>query len=567
MSRNGSKLVLALCLLAALSFGLASGALTSGFGAYEDEPAHVTTALMLRDWIATRAPLHPVRFAEDYYLHYPKVAIGQWPPVLHIAVALWTLAFGVSQAALLALPWLLAALTAWLTARLVVRELDPDAGARATGLQPRAAPPATLWWSGAVAGIVLLALPLVQEFMSLIMTELPMAFVGTLGALAFGRWLEAPSVKRAVAFALVAVLAILTKGSGLALALVPPFALLLARRPGLALRPSLWVVPVLVGLICAPWYALSLPIVRASWSEGSSPSLEYALRALTYYPPEVVRLGGPAFIALAAVGLLVSLRPRRPQAVSAALAAWLGGLALLHASIPSSLEARHLVVAAPALTVFACLGAHAVVRRAVAWGLVRFADPRWAALGASALLVLPFGALRFTQVKKDWHGFDEAAALVCANADLQGDTVLVASGAAGEGLLVLGFALHEAPRRDRQVLRASKVLASASWIGDGYETRFESAAGVREWLASVPVAAVLLDASTPERHRRAHLVQLRDALEGAPETWTLAQRVDVVRAGQRFPEALEVWLAPGHAARAPQLLGLDEVLGRAPRGD
>jgi hypothetical protein len=56
------------------------GANASGFGGYPDEPAHLVTSLMVRDFIAGLDFRYPWQFAQQYYLHYPEVAIGVWPP-------------------------------------------------------------------------------------------------------------------------------------------------------------------------------------------------------------------------------------------------------------------------------------------------------------------------------------------------------------------------------------------------------------------------------------------------------------------------------------------------------
>src|SRR5664280_2187093 len=61
-----------------------SGAYRAELAAHADEAAHYVTGLMLRDYAASFFPTSPVRFAEQYYLHYPKVAIGHWPPVFYI---------------------------------------------------------------------------------------------------------------------------------------------------------------------------------------------------------------------------------------------------------------------------------------------------------------------------------------------------------------------------------------------------------------------------------------------------------------------------------------------------
>src|SRR5947209_3781016 len=76
---------LAFTLLLGLTIALQAlgGAWKAEFSGYPDEPAHFVTGLMIRDYIASGFPGSPVKFAENYYLHYPKVAFGMWGPLLH----------------------------------------------------------------------------------------------------------------------------------------------------------------------------------------------------------------------------------------------------------------------------------------------------------------------------------------------------------------------------------------------------------------------------------------------------------------------------------------------------
>src|SRR5262249_23904585 len=73
------------------------GAYASGFGGFPDEPAHLVTSLMARDFIAGLDFRHPWQFAQQYYFHYPKVMIGIWPPVFYGALGLWFLIVGASR--------------------------------------------------------------------------------------------------------------------------------------------------------------------------------------------------------------------------------------------------------------------------------------------------------------------------------------------------------------------------------------------------------------------------------------------------------------------------------------
>jgi hypothetical protein len=67
-----------------------SGAYTADLASNEDEAAHAVSSLLVHDYLARPfrppakpMPAHPMRFAERYYAHYPKLAIGHWPPFLY----------------------------------------------------------------------------------------------------------------------------------------------------------------------------------------------------------------------------------------------------------------------------------------------------------------------------------------------------------------------------------------------------------------------------------------------------------------------------------------------------
>jgi hypothetical protein len=67
-----------------------SSAYASGFGGFPDEPAHLVTSLMVRDFLAGLDFRHPWQFAQQYYLNYPEVTIGVWPLGFYAALATCT---------------------------------------------------------------------------------------------------------------------------------------------------------------------------------------------------------------------------------------------------------------------------------------------------------------------------------------------------------------------------------------------------------------------------------------------------------------------------------------------
>jgi hypothetical protein len=222
---------------AAVMMQFASGAYRSEFGAHPDEPSHVVTSLLVRDYLAGGFPQSPMRFAESYYAHYPKVALGHWPPVYYVLQAAWNVVFSPTRASILACHALFTALLASLLFHWAHRRFGS--------------------LIALAAGFWLLSVPLIQWLNSTVMLDIAVALFVLAAALAYGDYLHAPGWRPAVWFGAWASLAILTKGTGVLLAFLPIVCLVLARRGKLVARLSFWLPAFLVAVACGPWYLLS----------------------------------------------------------------------------------------------------------------------------------------------------------------------------------------------------------------------------------------------------------------------------------------------------------------------
>ena len=67
-------------------------------------------------------------FAEGYYLHYPKVALGHWPPVFYMVQAIWMLLLPPSRATAMLLMALVTTTTATMLYYTARRSLGSVAG-------------------------------------------------------------------------------------------------------------------------------------------------------------------------------------------------------------------------------------------------------------------------------------------------------------------------------------------------------------------------------------------------------------------------------------------------------
>src|SRR6476659_9278811 len=105
----------AICLAIVLAIQILTGWYRVERGIYSDDAAHFMNGLVVRDYLRTGVGENPMTFAENYYLHYPKIAPLMWPPLFHVALGVFLLPGWPAGSAALVLE---ALVTAWLAWRL-----------------------------------------------------------------------------------------------------------------------------------------------------------------------------------------------------------------------------------------------------------------------------------------------------------------------------------------------------------------------------------------------------------------------------------------------------------------
>lgn len=478
------------CILLALTLVLQvrSGAYESDFGGHPDEAAHVVTGLMVRDYLAgpVWSGTHPLRYAEGYYERFPRVALGHYPPGFYVVEALWMLPSRTATAALL-LPAFLTSLTAWIIF-MVGRQLMR--------------PPAAF-----IAAVIFPLMHLVQVYTSIVMSDMLLAIWCLLAALAFGRFLETGGAKWSLAFGLLAAAAILTKGSGLLLALVPPIAILLTARWRVLLAPKLWLAPLPVLFLAVPWLVLTAHITAEGMS--GEPVGDYFLKAIPYYLTNAVSVLGVALIVLTGAALLAAVkvvkRERALPAKEALLWALIAAVFAFYCMIPSGLDERYLLPVIPAALAlgFAALDRAGLCLRKKYPGLPAAS----LALAAALVVVWETGA----PAVKVFQGATQAVAGLLRDSD-KPLALLVCSDSSGEGALIAAAALL-AP--DRIVVeRGTKLLSKSDWMGRGYTANFSSEEEMFRLLDDAGITHVIVDEVVPEKAIWPHQLEIGSAIQG-----------------------------------------------------
>ena len=420
---------------------LLNGAFGSEFNAYPDEPAHYVTSLMLREYITGPHPFSPLKFAEQYYQHYPKVAFGHWPPVFYVVQAAWMLLFSASRASIR----LEIAFTTAVLAFLLWREARHWFG--------------NLW--ALVAAVLLVCVPLIQNSTDEEMAETLLVLFCFWSTIYFSRYLESGAPSDSAWFGVCFSLAVLTKGSGWLLVFLPPIALLLTRKLKYLLKGSFWYGIVLIAALCLPWQLVTLHSAARGWSGGSQPSLNYTVTAFGQFLGLLVSIVGPVLSILVVLGIVVQviipLFSRTVAPVPAVMIALILGDWIFHSVVPAGVEDRKMIIAVPALIYFLFAGGIWLADR-IPFGI----RLHWRRATVAGLGALAFATTAFTIPRAGHFGYREAAQFIVSDPSLRNATLLVSSGSIGEGLLISEIAMCE-PRPRDTILRATKQLAKVDW--------------------------------------------------------------------------------------------------------
>ena len=458
---------------------VASGAYGSEFSSYPDEPSHYVTSLMLRDYAAHFHFESPLRFAEDYYRHYPKVAFGHWPPFFYMVQACWMLLFSASRVSVR----LEIACTTALLAYAVFAE-------------------ARRWFGGKLgfsAGLLTVCLPLVQTYSDEEMAEALLTLMCLWSAVFFARYVDSERWRDSILFGTFFSLAVLTKGSGWLLAMVPPVVLFVTRKWSLLKRLSFWSPFALVAILCVPWQLMTMRLAERGWDGGSKPSLSYTFTALIEFLELFPQILGPVLLCLMMVGIAaLVLRPAwrgRVPSGPAAMFALLLAVWIFHSIVPAGVEDRKLVIAVPAMVLFA-LGGAVWIANQIPRESSLF---KWRVVLLGGLTAVSFFAGTFYIPKVRHYGFVEAAHFLAARPDLKTATILVSSESGGEGLLVSEVAMAQ-PRPYNFIIRGTKSLASMEWNAAHYQSFYSSPAEIVRYLESERVQLVVMDDFPPQVH-------------------------------------------------------------------
>ena len=240
-SRFGNKAQFGFFVLLFVAVTLFLQHCTGGFAAdrgnHADEAAHYVSSIAIADYLASGLGSRPVAFFIDYYAHFPKVAIGHWPPFFEFLQAIVILLFGANAFTALGLQAAIAGATAAVAAAVTSRLFGVVAGL--------------------TAGLAVLLSPVFLAIPDEVMADTLGALTVAAATVCWSVFLQERSWRSCCLFAVTATLSILTKGTGLGLALMPLIDAALRRDAAFLLHPKTLAAAALVAMLTAPWYLLT----------------------------------------------------------------------------------------------------------------------------------------------------------------------------------------------------------------------------------------------------------------------------------------------------------------------
>jgi hypothetical protein len=509
-----------------------AGCYRTELSGYPDEPAHLVTGLMLRDYVYSGMSTPPTQFAENYYLHYPKVGFGIWPPLFHFVEGAWFIAVPPSKISAFTLQ---AALTGTLAATMAMVAMSCFG-----------------WLVGIATGLAYVCLPVVQTFTGMIMADTLMALLAFWAMLSLAAYARHYRWPQAILLGVLLGLALATKSNAIALAAMPVFTLLLMRNyRGLFAWPF-WAA----GAIAL---AIGLPIeymVMKVWTGTVDPqpySVANALTSIWNHLAMYVLRPGLILTCLAIVGAYVKLvRPylhRSLEPLWASAAALIASM-FLFSLAPLAPEPRYHLASMAAILLFAAAGAAYLIK---ILPLGRLSQPSRAAvvLGAAALL---YAVSVFSIPGRLTYGYPEVTRALLSDPSLRDSAILVSSENMGEGMLIAEFVLNE-PRPSHYVLRATKVLSRSRWNLDNYELLFKTPESLLAYMKSIPVRAIVLD-ENPGLGALPHHALLKKTLSQFPEDYKLTGTYPTSSADRNSRGQIEVFKLIGDA-KPPSGISVD----------
>lgn len=502
----------------AILFQWVNGALDNEYTGFPDEAAHYVSSLLVSDYIVNGELEHPLYYAKEYYYHYPKVAIGHWPPVMYGLLGLWLIIFGTSRISAMCF---MAATTAALATTVYYigkKHLNK--------------------FSALFAPLLLISIPLIQEMGSVVMLEQMVTLLTVISSVFLASFLTTGRAIPGILFALFAATAILTRGTAWSIGLMPIIIMIIAWRFEMLKKPILWVSACIVLVLCLPWY-IAMPSVNAgAFSGGSLFSMEYSLHAAPWFAMSTYLEIGFAITLLFILGVWAKIitpiiSNEKMELIWPTLLAIVLSIYIMHVVIPADEAIRYMTTGIPSIILFAFAG--------LEWVLNKINLNKQSPIIYSVLLAA-YIVPQLNNSNQSTEGYVPAYNAAIKQIDSNQKSVLIASDVFGEGS-VIAHASSQDDGLNNAVLRASKLLVSEDWIGRGTVNKYKNKQDLANILSEIPVDAIIIDKAVSDFRKRNYHSDLESLMQSDIENWQLVEKSTLIKKGITHEEGLLVYVS------------------------
>lgn len=465
-----------------------------------DPPAHFATGVLFHDYLLGHHRQPPMAFARCFYIQYPKVALGHWPPFFYVIETGWFLLFGVGIKVAM---WLCAAIAAACALALYWR---------AAALRDR--------WHALGSCAILLALPIMQTQAWRVMSDILLAALIFLALGSLSDFLVAGRRRDLLLCVAWASAAILTKATGWLLLGPLLLAPCVTGRRKAYTTAQYWIIIFLTGLISAPFYVWASAAglgYRADLTRFAHQSIHFFVHL-----PALTFIGCGLLIAVLpfAIRRVSRLEPLSPTGtITVIMMAWIVTQVCFIIVLPVTGEFDRFFVPAIAPALLLLTAALLALERTLASRGFRY----------SLLVPIAVYSGVIAACAAERPPLPSTAAYSTALAPIPvskaGSVVLVESDATGEGA-VIAAELERDRFRSSYVLRSTKILSSSDWNGYNYSLTYRNEPQVRDALSRLGVDYVIEDTSAPTRPDTA-------LLDSTLRSWQLISRIPVSLASRR----------------------------------
>jgi hypothetical protein len=430
-----------------------------------DEGSHFLNSYLIWSYLTEAVGQNPLVYAKDFYIHYPKISIGHWPPLYYVFLSGFFL-FPNPILALLVVNLIVGALPALLVARVVRIALGVK-------------------WSFLAATTYVL-IPITLSNTVRLMLDQALAGMCILAALLWSSYARKPTIYRGLAYAAVASAAILIKGNGWVLGVFPFFHIALTRHWNLLLNWRTYASGAVALLFVGSWtlatYKISSDGFNYAWG------FDYFRLATTTFLNAFYRnlgLAGLVAVVIGIIGSLVAKENPVLREMGRTALAMLLATTLFHSIVPVDLDQRYMSSAIPFLAIFMTTGVWYVTK----WRYWISIQPIVTIPVTLAVFSLPGLAFLDDRPARFDMRMDHAASMLT---DQPNGLVVVIDGNPGaEGSFASEVAIRD-PNRQSYVVRSSQLLATSDFMGKKYVLRVESPEAVLELLDEISCSAVVV---------------------------------------------------------------------------